>query len=112
MSHLSIGISAAIFAVLGDSMTSLNYADTPYWKVISNANNIIPYNYVISGSRIAVWEGHDQSMCTRYVNMTDAADIITVFGGTNDYGNPVTLGTINSVDTGTFYGALNVLCAG
>ncbi|MGG0242009.1 hypothetical protein ABEY31_04770 [Bacillus mycoides] len=41
MSHLSIGISAAIWAVLGDSITSLNYADIPYWKVISNANNII-----------------------------------------------------------------------
>ncbi|QWU48086.1 hypothetical protein KPL75_23220 [Bacillus sp. NP247] len=93
-------------------MTSLNYAETPYWKVISNANNIIPYNYGISGSRIAVWEGHDQPMCTRHANMTDDADIITVFGGTNDYGNTVTLGTINSVDTGTFYGALNVLCAG
>ncbi|WP_165773192.1 hypothetical protein [Bacillus mycoides] len=41
MSHLSIGISAAIWAALGDSITSLNYADIPYWKVISNANNII-----------------------------------------------------------------------
>ncbi|EOP56123.1 hypothetical protein IKQ_01340 [Bacillus cereus VDM053] len=51
-------------------------------------------------------------MCTRYANMTDDADIITVFGGTNDYGNTVTLGTINSVDTGTFDGALNILCAG
>lgn len=41
MSHLSIGISAAIWAALGDSITSLNYTDIPYWKVISNANNII-----------------------------------------------------------------------
>ncbi len=80
--------------------------------MISNVNNIIPYNYGISESRIAVWEGHDQPMCTRYANMTDDADIITVFGGTNDYGNTVTLGTINSVDTGAFYGALNILCAG
>lgn len=41
MSHLSVSISAIIWAVLGDSITSLNYADIPYWKVISNANNII-----------------------------------------------------------------------
>ncbi|GLV63685.1 hypothetical protein Bmyc01_23550 [Bacillus mycoides] len=83
MQHFPVGISAAIWAVLGDSITSLNYAETPYWKVISNANNTIPYNYGISGSRIAMWGGHDQPMCTRYANVTDDADIITVFGALN-----------------------------
>ncbi|MBO5946019.1 MAG: SGNH/GDSL hydrolase family protein, partial [Clostridia bacterium] len=43
--------------------------------------------------------------------MTDKADIVSVMGGVNDYLN-APLGTPDSTDTGTIYGALNVLCAG
>lgn len=105
-------LSGLKWNVLGDSITSINYANKRYWEYISDEIGIKVNNYGISGSRIAVWEGHNQPMCIRYANMTDDADIITVFAGTNDFGNSVTLGDITSTDTGTFYGALNVLCKG
>lgn len=105
-------LSGLKWNVLGDSITSTNYANKRYWEYISDETGIQVNNYGISGSRVAVWPGHDQPMCIRYANMTDDADIITVFAGTNDFSNSVTLGDITSTDTGTFYGALNVLCKG
>ena len=49
-------------------------------------------------------------MCERYKKMSDNADLITIMGGTND--GSVKLGTWESTDTSTFYGALNVLIQG
>lgn len=110
--QLSSKLHGLKWNVLGDSITSTNYANKRYWEYIAEKNNMIVNNYGISGSRIAVWEGHEYPMCIRYSDMSDDADIITVFGGTNDFSDNVTLGDINSEDTGTFYGALNVLCKG
>ena len=104
-------LSGLKWNVLGDSITSTDYANKRYWEYISDEIGIEVINYGISGSRIAVSQGHDQPMCIRYSNMNDA-DIITVFGGTNDFSSNVTLGDITSTDTQTFYGALNVLCKG
>ena len=44
--------------------------------------------------------------------MRDDADIVSVMGGTNDFGRFTTLGTINDTQTSTFYGALNTLAKG
>lgn len=104
-------LSGLKWNVLGDSITSTDYANKRYWEYISDEIGIEVNNYGISGSRIAVTQEHDQPMCIRYSNMNDA-DIITVFGGTNDFASKVTLGDITSTDTQTFYGALNVLCKG
>ena len=42
------------------------------------------------------------------------SDIITVFGGVNDWGqqDPTLLGTNSDTTNDTFYGALNILCNG
>lgn len=104
-------LSGLKWNVLGDSITSTDYANKRYWEYISDEIGIEVNNYGISGSRIAVTKEHNQPMCIRYSNMNDA-DIITVFGGTNDFASKVTLGDITSTDTQTFYGALNVLCKG
>lgn len=37
-------------------------------------------------------------------------DYITVFGGTNDYGNNIPLGNKDDETLDTFYGALNLFC--
>lgn len=70
-------------------------------------------NYGISGSTLA--KG-DNPMCERYLSMDDDAQIVCVFGGTNDYGrtsitNP-NLGTINDTTSDSIYGAMDVLCKG
>jgi len=46
------------WAVLGDSITSTDYADTPYWRIIGTVNNMVTYNYGISGSRVTFMPGN------------------------------------------------------
>ena len=44
--------------------------------------------------------------------MADGADLVTVLGSVNDHRADSKIGTIDSTDTETFYGALNVLITG
>ena len=106
---------------LGDSIT-FGYIpdngaqmDIPYPTEIQNLLHLLRCrNYGISGSTIAVNSGNYAPMCKRYLDMNDDADIILVFGGTNDYGRAVCsdLGTENDSTDTTVYGALNILASG
>ncbi len=51
-------------------------------------------------------------MCIRYAGMDPAADLVTVFGGTNDFGHNEPLGTPSDTTCATFYGALHVMLKG
>ncbi len=80
-------------------------------------NEII--NYGASGTTIAQTSGNDNGMgglafVNRFSNMDDDADLVIVFGGTNDYGSSYTVdfGTPSDTEKTTFYGALNYLCNG
>ena len=76
-------------------------------------------NYGIGGTRIARqrkpsedarW---DLDFCGRYSQMEDDADIVVVFGGTNDFGHgDAPFGNINDTDVYTFCGSCNVLYDG
>lgn len=70
-------------------------------------------NYGINGSTIADGEN---PMYLRYKDMNEDADIISVLGGTNDFGRTLIevspLGKINDHTGKTVYGALNILCNG
>lgn len=102
------------WVILGDSISTdaSGYATMPYWKSIGLANGMTTLPYAISGTRISVVSGQTNPFCTRFNLMDTTADIITVFGGTNDYASLVPMGTIDSVDDTTFMGAMNVLCLG
>lgn len=73
-------------------------------------------NYGIGGTRIArqifgsenpVW---DQDFCSRVNEMDPDADVVVVFGGTNDYGHgDAPIGIMEDRTVWTFYGALHVL---
>ena len=66
--------------------------------------------YGISGSTIA---NGQNSMAERYAEMDDDADLVCVFGGTNDYGmHPTSIGEKTDTDNTTFYGGLNILMPG
>ena len=76
-------------------------------------------NYGISGTRIArqlhpegdPYAGKD--FCARYAGMDDDADIVVVFGGTNDFGHgDAHLGRFTDRGDDTFYGACHTLFAG
>ena len=138
--YLNIGgskLTGLIWNVLGDSITSSDYAHPNWWEIIRDKYGMTVNGYGISGTTLShtddrhLWDynwgkldpvaiGYDKNnpstwitgncFCERYTKMDDNADIITVMGSTND--GAVTLGEWNSTDTSTLYGALNVLING
>lgn len=97
------------WSVLGDSISTpgLNGVDDKYWVWINQrSGGMTVYNYGISGNRIT-------NFSQRY-NQMNYSDIITVFGGVNDWGqsNPTAMGTMGDTSNTTFYGALDILCNG
>lgn len=126
-----------LISCFGDSITSTDYT-MPNWCDIIKSNtkcNIL--NYGISGTTLAhtndrhLWDYHftrldaekigyvenDPStwstgncFCERFTKVDTDADAIVIMGGTND--STVPLGTWDSTDTATFYGALNTLFTG
>ena len=76
-------------------------------------------NYGISGTRIARRQipyhtpSMDQDFNSRYHLMEQDADVIVVFGGTNDYGHgDAPIGKMSDRTVWTFYGALHSLFTG
>ncbi len=72
-------------------------------------------NYGISGTRIANQQkpldmNIEHPFYSRVNGMTDSADVICVFGGTNDFGHgDAPMGELGDTTPDTFYGALYVL---
>ena len=100
---------------LGDSITDGFGVEQQYHKILQDKYNIpIVNNYGISSSEIAVGGSGGNPMCIRYAEMSDTADLVTVFGGVNDLLHNIPLGSFSSSnqDASNFYGALNILCSG
>lgn len=115
--NLNLPTKNKIVNCLGDSITQGVGATAPYTNTLSTVLELKTCNnYGISGSAIATRPSQpthqNDGFCQRYDAMSDDADIIFVLGGTNDYWTNVQLGTIDSNDPETFYGALNTLCTG
>lgn len=105
---------------LGDSITEGVGASSPekgYVSVFKELSGAHVVNYGIGGTRIAkqrkksecaVW---DQDFIMRVDEMQSDADVVVVFGGTNDFGHGDTeIGVFESRGEYTFYGALHTLC--
>ena len=98
--------------VLGDSITYGLNCTKPYWYQISKEYGINVNCYGISGSTIGDYGNPSTNpMVNRFSDMADA-DIITVFGGTNDCGDIRLLGTMEDRNKNTFYGACHILYSG
>lgn len=109
---------------LGDSITAGAHAGGPeliYWNVLKSENGLAEARgYGAGGSRIARQQNPNpelkfdyQEFCRRYVDMDDDADVVVVFGGTNDYGHgDAPIGTMDDRTPDTFYGALHYLYTG
>ncbi len=97
--------------VLGDSITSHAFADKPYQDWWADYYNIKVTGYGVSGSCVGVYDNTDgKSYLERADGMRDDADVIFVYGGTNDAINHSTkIGTIDDNTDQTFYGAYNLL---
>ena len=106
-------------AFLGDSITQgcgVSKAENIYWNVIARETGAECFGYGISGTRIApqknLAEGEmDLYYGSRVDSMIPDADIVVVFGGTNDFGHgDAPFGTIDDTDETTFCGAFHALC--
>lgn len=104
---------------LGDSITEgVGVAEqcNRYDNRIATAYGAVCRNYGVSGTRIARQHTPsdeprlDWDFPSRVAEMDPDADIIVVFGGTNDYGHgDAPLGCMADRTTDTFYGALHKL---
>ena len=105
----------AIF--LGDSITEGACASTienRYVNIFSEITGAKIYNYGLGGTRIAYQiqpsldePQYDIYFASRIFKMREEADMVFVFGGTNDYGHgDAPLGRLGDKTPLTFYGAL------
>lgn len=112
---------------LGDSITQgvgASSKETVYHAVVKKETNLKEArNYGISGTRFALQKGTPErpkddyvdvnSFCERFEQMDDDADVVVVFGGTNDYGHgDARLGGFSDRTPDTFYGACHYLFSG
>lgn len=105
---------------LGDSITEGVGASSPekcYVSVFGKLSGAEVKNYGIGGTRIAkqskisLSEESDRDFMSRVDEMDSEADVVVVFGGTNDFGHgDSAIGDFSSRDECTFYGALHILC--
>lgn len=98
--------------VLGDSITFGMGTTKTYHKYIEEEYpNLTVINYGISGTEICKGGTHPNPMCERYAQMGDA-DLITVFGGVNDFLHNAPIGSFEVRNNATFYGGLRTLMEG
>lgn len=105
---------------LGDSITEgigVSAPENKYVEVFAREFGATVRNYGISGTRFARqvkptvdnpdW---DYDFCTRAAEMDADADIVVVFGGTNDFGHgDAPFGTMADRTPDTFFGACHTL---
>jgi lysophospholipase L1-like esterase len=104
---------------LGDSITEgvgASATHKRYTDLVAQKTGAIVYNHGVSGTRIAKQKNTsfdldcDKDFCFRAPAMEKDADVIVVFGGTNDYGHgDAELGSFCDRTNDTFYGALHTL---
>jgi len=99
---------------LGDSITEgcgTSGVEHHFVTLIGQMGECEVKNYGIGGTRFArqttpTWEIWDRDFCGRVEELDEDADVVVVFGGTNDFGHgDAPLGTIEDRSLYTFYGA-------
>lgn len=102
----------------GDSITAGvsspnlgNAGDDKYIsKFCSLVGATLTTNYAVSGSCITDADDVTTSIYDRVLAYTGNADIIWIAGGTNDWNTGKEIGTYESTDVKTLYGALRAIC--
>lgn len=104
---------------LGDSITEghgIENIEDAYWNILKRECGLAEARgYGIGGTRIAIQHypenpRHDQDFISRVEGMDADADLVVIFGGTNDYGHgDAPLGQMSDRTPFTFYGACHKL---
>lgn len=101
------------WCVLGDSITYGANTTQTYFGYIEERTGVTPFNYGKSNTAIAKKNSSvTDNIASRYSSMIEDADIITVFGGTNDHGQNITIGQWGDATELTLYGAMKILVEG
>lgn len=104
---------------LGDSITEgegTSSSEHCYVSVFEQLSKACVKNYSVNGMRIAKQkvtsngENAVQDFVSKVDEMKDDADVVVVFGGTNDFGHSAAIGSMESRSEYTFYGAMHMLC--
>ncbi len=107
---------------LGDSITegycASDLENTSYWALLRNRDGVEARCYGVAGTRLAARvqtvpaaAAFDHPFSERALDMNHDADVVIVFGGTNDYGHgDAPIGSPEDRSMNTFYGAVNHLC--
>lgn len=104
---------------LGDSITAgagLNSKEEMFTALVGKMTGAEIVNYGVGGTRIArnrepsADPSFDEDFLERAEKMNKQADMVFIFGGTNDYGHgDAPIGKIADDTPYTFYGAMNLL---
>lgn len=115
-------LKGKIINFLGDSITQgvgVSCNEATFHGIIKEKYGLKEArNYGIGGTRIARQSEitsllRDRDFILRAGMMENDADVVVVFGGTNDYGTgQAPLGSIDNTDMHTFYGGLHTLIRG
>lgn len=100
---------------MGDSYFEGNGLDSRYvWlNLLASKYDINMNNYGKGGSTVTNYITTNNPMCERYDLMkNNNPDIVLVEGGRNDFNKGAAPGEVDSYDTTTFAGALNVILEG
>ena len=118
------GFSGLSLSCIGDSITMGAGIDRSYVDVVQDLLGAkTSYNHGISWSTIGhkencncehsyLPEDYDHDPMVYRYNEIPNSDIIFIYGGLNDFGMDLPLGTIEEETPHTFYGALNLLISG
>ena len=111
--------NATIWQNFGDSISSnYNISINEAWHNLIGAESaysgITRYNNALTGSEISDGGRAIDSFVERYTSLNSNADLVTIFGGVNDWmHNYIPLGNYDDTTTSrSFYGALNTLLPG
>ena len=100
-----------IISCLGDSITQGVGNNDVSWA--DYLKELIPNSEInklgLPASRIADDNCDVLPFVKRYNDIPKNSNLIIIFGGVNDFNHAIPLGTIDSVDSTTFYGALNII---
>ena len=115
-----MNLQGKIINVLGDSITQGHGASSPEHFYVNVLGNLVGAaevrNFGISGTRLARQYGADNypwPFTERFKDMPDDADLVIIFGGTNDYGHgDAPLGQMGDRTVWSFYGACHTLFSG
>ncbi len=117
-----MNLEGIVVNFLGDSITEgVGTSDKTriYHALLAKKYGFTARNYGISGTRIADQynetspELDENEFSLRYIKMDDEADLVVVFGGTNDFGHGnALLGNFTDRTRETFYGAYHILLEG